>query len=409
MLLLLSFCDKIINEGVLAMPVFNAAKREIDIKIVYYGPALCGKTTNVHSVHKKLPPGQRGEIMALATKDDRTLFFDFLSIELGNVKGFKTRFHVYTVPGQVYYALTRRAVLTGVDGIIFVADSQNDKMKENIESLNDLDSNLKYYKKELDAIPFVIQYNKRDLENIIPVEEMNPVLNKFDVPFFEASAKKNEGVMETLTACCKIILKKLNRPHRTAQVSKEIRNEKQTEKTTNGVSIIQDTDLKITETVNDPVSETQESIDMQSQTPVSDLQSYKTKEPGVEKEATAPNDLGGVSIIEDTPSRGFSAVETEPLKEEENGVEINITETKRIDVDDSDQDVKTPLKLSEQKQRVEDEQLKTGFQIVACGMPQKISNTSIKIPLICSMEGEGKEFEANLALTVDINSVRRKK
>ena len=125
------------------MVVFNPVKKEIDIKIVYYGPALCGKTSNLQSVHLSLNPDQRGELVSLATKDDRTLFFDFLPIELDNIKGFKTRFHIYTVPGQVLYTLTRKAVLTGVDGIIFVADSEEGKMEENIESLDDLKENLK--------------------------------------------------------------------------------------------------------------------------------------------------------------------------------------------------------------------------------------------------------------------------
>ena len=192
------------------MAVFNAAKREIDIKIVYYGPALCGKTTNVQCVHKMLSPTQRGDIMSLATKDDRTLFFDFLPIELGDVKGFKTRFHVYTVPGQVYYALTRRAVLTGVDGVVFVADSQASKLEENIESLHDLNENLNYYKKDLSSIPFIMQYNKRDMDNILPVSELNNKLNPNNVPYFGSSAVDGTGVIETLTACCKLVFKQMD-------------------------------------------------------------------------------------------------------------------------------------------------------------------------------------------------------
>lgn len=193
------------------MAVFNAAKREIDIKIVYYGPALCGKTTNVQCVHKMLAPHQRGEMMSLATKDDRTLFFDFLPIELGDVKGFKTRFHIYTVPGQVYYSLTRRAVLTGVDGVVFVADSQADMMDENLESLQDLRDNLQYYKKDLASLPFIVQYNKRDLSNLSPVEELNGKLNPQGGPWFEASAIQGTGVVETLTACCKLVLQQMDR------------------------------------------------------------------------------------------------------------------------------------------------------------------------------------------------------
>lgn len=201
------------------MVVFNPLKREIDIKIVYYGPALCGKTTNIQAIHKVLHPQQRGELVSLATKDDRTLFFDFLPIELDGIKGFKTRFHIYTVPGQIFYALTRRAVLTGVDGVIFVADSQADKVQENIESLNDLKENLKYYKKEIASLPFVIQYNKRDLENALPVEELEKELNILQVPSFVASAIGGKGVMETLTMCCRMVLKQIKDKSRVQKVA----------------------------------------------------------------------------------------------------------------------------------------------------------------------------------------------
>ena len=201
------------------MVVFNPVKKEIDIKIVYYGPALCGKTSNLQSVHLSLNPDQRGELVSLATKDDRTLFFDFLPIELDNIKGFKTRFHIYTVPGQVLYTLTRKAVLTGVDGIIFVADSQEGKMEENIESLDDLKENLKYYNKDLQSIPFVMQYNKRDLENLMPISEMDQQLNTVGAPSFEASALSGNGVMQTLTMCCKMVLQQIQEKSNTAQAS----------------------------------------------------------------------------------------------------------------------------------------------------------------------------------------------
>ena len=199
------------------MVVFNPVKKEIDIKIVYYGPALCGKTSNLQSVHLSLNPDQRGELVSLATKDDRTLFFDFLPIELDNIKGFKTRFHIYTVPGQVLYTLTRKAVLTGVDGIIFVADSEEGKMEENIESLDDLKENLKYYNKDLQTIPFVMQYNKRDLERVIPVNELDRQLNPKGNPSFEASAISGKGVMETLTMCCKMVLQQIQEKSNTLQ------------------------------------------------------------------------------------------------------------------------------------------------------------------------------------------------
>jgi signal recognition particle receptor subunit beta len=186
------------------MAIFNLAKREIDLKIVYCGPGMCGKTTNVQFIHKMLGPQQRGELVSLPTKDDRTLFFDFLLMER-YISGFKTRFHIYTVPGQVHYALTRRAVLMGTDGVVFVVDSQTDKLQDNIESLKDLDGHLRFYKKDLEAFPFVLQYNKRDLPDIMPVEELNTQFNSKNVPAFEASAITGRGVAATLNAICKLV------------------------------------------------------------------------------------------------------------------------------------------------------------------------------------------------------------
>ena len=208
------------------MVVYNPVKREIDIKIVYYGPALCGKTTNVQSVHKIMNPKQKGELVSLATKDDRTLFFDFLPIELDSIKGFKTRFHIYTVPGQVIYNLTRRAVLTGVDGIIFVADSQEGKMEENIESLNDLKENLGYYKKDLESASFILQYNKRDLDALMSVEEMDEKLNTFMAPSFSSSAINGDGVMETLTMCCRMVLQQIKDKTGAKKEARALRKEK---------------------------------------------------------------------------------------------------------------------------------------------------------------------------------------
>jgi len=191
------------------MAIFNYKKREISAKIVYYGPALCGKTTNVQFIHQKLNPRQRGELVSLATDADRTLFFDFLPIELENVGGFKTRFQIYTVPGQVYYNSTRKAVLTGVDGVIFVADSQISMEHENVESLNNLIENLNYYNRDVSQIPLILQYNKRDLDKVMTVKELDKLLNHHQVPSFAASAVTGGGVLQTLTACCKQVLQDL--------------------------------------------------------------------------------------------------------------------------------------------------------------------------------------------------------
>jgi mutual gliding-motility protein MglA len=193
------------------MAVINYLKKEISAKIVYYGPSLCGKTTNIQSIYTGITPEQKGKLVSLATEADRTLFFDFLPIEIANVKGFKTRLHFYTVPGQVYYNSTRRAVLTGVDGLVFVADSQRDKMEENIESLNNLEENLNYYGKTIKTLPLVIQYNKRDLQDVISVAEMNQMLNPDGYPSTESVATSGAGVLETLTLITKMVLRHIEK------------------------------------------------------------------------------------------------------------------------------------------------------------------------------------------------------
>lgn len=191
--------------------VINQASKQLQIKIVYYGPALCGKTTNLEKVHANVQSGQeKGKLVSLATQSDRTLFFDFLPIEAMAIKGYKTKFQLYTVPGQVIYNTTRQLVLRGVDGIIFVADSQLSKMEENVESFKNLEENMKGAKLDLADIPYVLQYNKRDLPNVAPVDYMEFLLNNREsrVPAFEASAAKSEGVFETLNALSKLLLKK---------------------------------------------------------------------------------------------------------------------------------------------------------------------------------------------------------
>ena len=191
--------------------VINQATKQLQIKIVYYGPALCGKTTNLEKVHANVQSAQeKGKLVSLATQSDRTLFFDFLPVEAMAIKGFKTKFQLYTVPGQVIYNTTRQLVLRGVDGIIFVADSQYEKMQENVESFANLEENLRGAKLDITDIPYVLQYNKRDLPNVAPVEYMEYLLNNRDVrvPAFEASAAKVEGVFETLNALTKLLLNK---------------------------------------------------------------------------------------------------------------------------------------------------------------------------------------------------------
>jgi signal recognition particle receptor subunit beta len=192
------------------MSLINYSSREINCKIVYYGPGLCGKTTNIQYVYNKVAPETKGKLITLATEMDRTLFFDFLPLELGTVKGYKTRFHLYTVPGQVYYDASRKLILRGVDGIVFVADSQSSRYDANIESLYNLYENLESYNLKLEEIPFVIQYNKRDMSDIIDLDDLEQELNPQGYPYFEAVATQGEGVFDTLKSVAKGVLQKLS-------------------------------------------------------------------------------------------------------------------------------------------------------------------------------------------------------
>ena len=188
------------------MALFNYTSREVNAKIVYYGPGLSGKTTNIKSIYEKIVPEKKGKLITLPTYGDRTLFFDFFPLEAGEIKGYKIRFHLYTVPGQVFYNATRKLVLKGADGVVFVADSQEDMMDSNLESINNLRKNLADHGINLDDFPFVIQYNKKDLPNILPVEALNKALNPKGVPSFPASASAGEGVLETLTSVSRLVL-----------------------------------------------------------------------------------------------------------------------------------------------------------------------------------------------------------
>ncbi len=222
--------------------MINYASREINCKLVYYGPGLGGKTTNLEHIFSKLAPDTRGKMVSLATETERTLFFDFLPVDLGTIRGFKTRFHLYTVPGQVYYNASRKLILKGVDGIIFVADSQTERMEANIESMQNLYDNMAEYGYDLTKIPFAIQYNKRDLPNAAPVNSLQGALNPGwpvedsgkqkptpdpwhpgdlliqqmngtwieRVPYFESVAVTGDGVFDTLRAVAKMVLKTLS-------------------------------------------------------------------------------------------------------------------------------------------------------------------------------------------------------
>jgi hypothetical protein len=404
------------------MAVFNAAKREIDIKIVYYGPALCGKTTNVQSIHKKLAPHQRGEMMSFATKDDRTLFFDFLPIELGDVKGFKTRFHLYTVPGQVYYALTRRAVLTGVDGVVFVADSQEGKTEENLKSLKDLNENLKYYKKDLSTLPFIIQYNKMDLDDILSVEELNSALNTLDVPCFASSAIQGTGVMETLTACCKLVLKQMDkisgkrkRPRAAAPSQPEEEAD------------LDEPVIKITSEEPPAEAEVQEPVvaapEIKGSEEMPSLEPLSSEQPQIPDSAEPEIQLDSSYLSPDL---------SEPIgpvgeKQEEIGLKDQVSslklesEPEPVSVGEPQEDMgledQVPsLSLEDEPEPVSvgepeipseappvgiQAEPDAGIKIISCGQPQKDSDTSIKVPIVFKIESLDREYTVNITIKFD--------
>jgi signal recognition particle receptor subunit beta len=193
------------------MTFINYASREINCKIVYYGPGLCGKTTNLQHIFESTAPQSRGKLISLATETDRTLFFDFMPLELGTVRGFKTRFHLYTVPGQVFYDASRKLILKGVDGVVFVADSQEERMDANVESLYNLEENLQAQGYDLLKLPYVLQLNKRDLPNVIPACELAAELRRKEEPVVEAVASSGAGVFDTLKAVAKQVLTELRK------------------------------------------------------------------------------------------------------------------------------------------------------------------------------------------------------
>ena len=193
------------------MTFINYASREINCKIVYYGPGLCGKTTNLQYIYDTTAPQSKGKLISLATETERTLFFDFMPLELGTVRGFKTRFHLYTVPGQVYYDASRKLILKGVDGIVFVADSQEERLDANLESLYNLEENLQTQGYNLLDLPYVLQLNKRDLPNVVPIEDLVGELQRKNEPVFEAVAMDGTGVFDTLKAVAKQVLTELRK------------------------------------------------------------------------------------------------------------------------------------------------------------------------------------------------------
>jgi signal recognition particle receptor subunit beta len=193
------------------MTFINYASKEINCKIVYYGPGLGGKTTNLQHIYDRIRPASRGNLISLATETERTLFFDFLPLDVGEIHGFHARFHLYTVPGQVFYDAARKLILRGVDGVVFVADSQEARMEANVESIRNLDRNLKEQGYDIAAIPYVLQFNKRDLPTAVPLDEMHRRLSIKGEPTFEATASNGYGVFDTLKAAARQVLMELRK------------------------------------------------------------------------------------------------------------------------------------------------------------------------------------------------------
>ena len=193
------------------MTFINYASHEINCKIVYYGPGLCGKTTNIQWIHAQANPEKRGKLVSLATETDRTLFFDFLPLDMGTIKGFKVRFHLYTVPGQVFYDASRKLILRGCDGVIFVADSQRPRMEANVESIANLATNLRDNGFDIRTVPYVLQLNKRDVPSAAPLQEMEDMLRFRNEPMVEAVACEGYGVLDTLKSCARQILMELQK------------------------------------------------------------------------------------------------------------------------------------------------------------------------------------------------------
>jgi mutual gliding-motility protein MglA len=191
------------------MALINIAAHEIHCKIVYYGIGYCGKTTNLQYIYKSIQPSARGDMLSIATETERTLFFDFLPLDLGTVHGFRTRFHLYTVPGQILYERTRLAVLNGADGIVFVVDSQAEKFEENVQSIAELEMNMRRIGKDLGTFPFIFQWNKRDMPNVLPVPVLNRYMNRRRAANFEAIASQGKGVFATLRAISKAVMAQL--------------------------------------------------------------------------------------------------------------------------------------------------------------------------------------------------------
>lgn len=379
------------------MAVFNYLRKEIDAKIVYYGPGVSGKTTNLQYVHEHLKQEQRGKMVSLATDEDRTLFFDFLPIELESVRGFKTRFHLYTVPGQVYYGATRRAVLTGADGIIFVADSQADRVEDNRVSLKDLEENLNYYGKKIETIPFIIQYNKRDLTNILSTEELNQELNRLNAPFFEAVAVSGKGVFETLTTACRLVLKNL-------QTGAE------THRSAGGVP-----DSVPKAAAARPLPK-EGSIPGPDKPRPAAVEAPPQRELRLERDAARPESprptssgtlggpsgkAGGLRMEREVPAQTPGKPHIPPAPVARPAEEINPMGARSILSRVAEKKMPEPPPKAEKEEEEMIPAVKEKLRILSCGQPRISTPSSLEIPLTLEVDGLGKNLTFNLGIKLE--------
>jgi signal recognition particle receptor subunit beta len=379
------------------MAVFNYLRKEIDAKIVYYGPAVCGKTTNLQYVHEHLKQEQRGKMVSLATDEDRTLFFDFLPIELENVRGFKTRFHLYTVPGQVYYGATRRAVLTGVDGIIFVADSQAERLEDNRGSLKDLEENLNYYGKKIETIPLIFQYNKRDLSNVLPTEELNQKINRLNVPFFEAVAVSGKGVFETLTMACRLVLKAISAGGETHRPSGAVPD--------SAPKAAAAKPLKIEESIPSPDKPRPAAVEAPPHRELRlERDAARPESPRPTSSSTLGGPLGKVGglrmereVSAETPRT--TRMPTAPVARPAG--EMNPTGARSILSRVAEKKMPEPPPKAEKEGEEMMPPVKEKLRILSCGQPRISTPSSLEIPLTLEVDGLGKSLTFNLAIKLE--------
>ncbi len=372
------------------MAVFNYLRKEIDAKIVYYGPAVSGKTTNLQYVHEHLKQEQRGKMVSLATDEDRTLFFDFLPIELESVRGFKTRFHLYTVPGQVYYGATRRAVLTGTDGVIFVADSQADRLEDNRVSLKDLEENLNYYGKKIETTPFIFQYNKRDLSDVLSIEELNQKINRLNAPFFEAVAVSGKGVFETLTMACRLVLKAIStgaETHRSSGVPDSA------PKVAAARPLQTEGSIPRPDKPRPAVVEATPPRELRLERDIARPESPRTTSSGTLGRA------GGLRVEKEVPPEPPRPNRMSPGPVVRPAGEMNPTGVRPILSRVAEKKMPDPIPKAEEEEMMPP--AKEKLRILSFGQPRISTPSSLEIPLTLEVDGLGKSLTFNLAIKLE--------